>query len=187
MSYSWVWSRVHVTGYLLYCITAARSTGAAEAVLMLTSSYWCGHSGCADMLTLMSLQLIFYTVVKTLYTLGHSLSLIALTTGSAILCLFRWGQCKRLCLRMDATFYWLVTHVPLLCRKLHCTRNYIHLNLFFSFILRAVAVLVKDDILFNRTSQCSNQPSLVRPQLLSCRVQRDARAEGRCGAETALV
>uniref|UniRef100_A0A8C9X1K5 Vasoactive intestinal peptide receptor 2 n=1 Tax=Sander lucioperca TaxID=283035 RepID=A0A8C9X1K5_SANLU len=79
-------------------------------------------------------KLVFYMVVQTLYTLGHSLSLIALTTGSAILCLFR---------------------------KLHCTRNYIHLNLFFSFILRAVAVLVKDDILFNRTSQCSNQPSLV--------------------------
>uniref|UniRef100_A0A7N6BNX7 Vasoactive intestinal peptide receptor 2 n=1 Tax=Anabas testudineus TaxID=64144 RepID=A0A7N6BNX7_ANATE len=79
-------------------------------------------------------KLVFYIVVKTLYTLGHSLSLIALTTGSAILCLFR---------------------------KLHCTRNYIHLNLFISFILRAVAVLVKDDILFNRNSQCSNQPSLV--------------------------
>uniref|UniRef100_A0A8C5I8H7 Vasoactive intestinal peptide receptor 2 n=1 Tax=Gouania willdenowi TaxID=441366 RepID=A0A8C5I8H7_GOUWI len=79
-------------------------------------------------------KLVFYVVVQTLYTLGHSLSLIALTTGSAILCLFR---------------------------KLHCTRNFIHLNLFFSFILRAVAVLVKDDILFNRTSQCSNQPSLV--------------------------
>uniref|UniRef100_A0A3Q3WJD5 Uncharacterized protein n=1 Tax=Mola mola TaxID=94237 RepID=A0A3Q3WJD5_MOLML len=79
-------------------------------------------------------KLVFYVVVQTLYTLGHSLSLIALTTGSTILCLFR---------------------------KLHCTRNYIHLNLFFSFILRAVAVLVKDDILFNRNSQCSNQPSLV--------------------------
>ncbi|XP_061587040.1 vasoactive intestinal polypeptide receptor 2-like [Cololabis saira] len=79
-------------------------------------------------------KLVFYVVVQTLYTLGHSLSLIALTTGSAILCLFR---------------------------KLHCTRNYIHLNLFVSFILRAVAVLVKDDILFNRSSQCSNQLSLV--------------------------
>ncbi|KAJ8378187.1 hypothetical protein AAFF_G00245350 [Aldrovandia affinis] len=79
-------------------------------------------------------KLVFYTVVKTLYTLGHSLSLIALTTGSAILCLFR---------------------------KLHCTRNYIHLNLFFSFMLRAVAVLVKDDILFSHSTQCSDQPSLI--------------------------
>ncbi|XP_072771323.1 vasoactive intestinal polypeptide receptor 2 isoform X3 [Nerophis lumbriciformis] len=79
-------------------------------------------------------KLVFYVLVQTLYTLGHSLSLIALTTGSAVLCLFR---------------------------KLHCTRNYIHLNLFFSFILRAVAVLVKDDILFSRTSACSTQPSLV--------------------------
>nr|XP_057944805.1 vasoactive intestinal polypeptide receptor 2 isoform X2 [Doryrhamphus excisus] len=79
-------------------------------------------------------KLVFYVLVQTLYTLGHSLSLIALTTGSAVLCLFR---------------------------KLHCTRNYIHLNLFFSFILRAVAVLVKDNILFSHTSSCSSQPSLV--------------------------
>ncbi|KAJ3594658.1 hypothetical protein NHX12_003965, partial [Muraenolepis orangiensis] len=79
-------------------------------------------------------KLHFYMVVQTLYTLGHSLSLIALTTGSAILCLFR---------------------------KLHCTRNLIHLNLFLSFILRAAAVLVKDHILFSHSSSCSQQPSLV--------------------------
>ncbi|XP_055038392.1 vasoactive intestinal polypeptide receptor 2 [Misgurnus anguillicaudatus] len=80
-------------------------------------------------------KLVFYMVVKTLYTLGHSLSLIALITGSAILCLFR---------------------------KLHCTRNYIHLNLFFSFILRAVAVLVKDAILFYPENvECTKQPSLI--------------------------
>ncbi|KAL0966005.1 hypothetical protein UPYG_G00289450 [Umbra pygmaea] len=79
-------------------------------------------------------KMVFYVVVKSLYTLGHSLSLIALTTGSAILCLFR---------------------------KLHCTRNYIHLNLFCSFILRAVVVLLKDDILFSRSTQCSEMPSLI--------------------------
>lgn len=43
----------------------------------------------ASQTDLLCLQLIFYTVVQTLYTLGHSLSLIALITGSAILCLFR--------------------------------------------------------------------------------------------------
>ncbi|XP_066579805.1 vasoactive intestinal polypeptide receptor 2 [Amia ocellicauda] len=78
-------------------------------------------------------QLAFFTVVKTLYTLGHSLSLITLTTGSTILCLFR---------------------------KLHCTRNYIHLNLFLSFILKAVSILVKDDILFPHSMDCT-ESSLI--------------------------
>uniref|UniRef100_A0A8D2IKW3 Vasoactive intestinal peptide receptor 2 n=1 Tax=Varanus komodoensis TaxID=61221 RepID=A0A8D2IKW3_VARKO len=80
---------------------------------------------------------VFYVLVKAIYTLGHSASLIALTTGSIILCLFR---------------------------KLHCTRNYIHLNLFLSFILRAISVLIKDEILFSNTSpdRCAeDQSSLV--------------------------
>ncbi|XP_048367791.1 vasoactive intestinal polypeptide receptor 2 isoform X2 [Sphaerodactylus townsendi] len=79
----------------------------------------------------------FYVLVKAIYTFGHSASLVALTTGSIILCLFR---------------------------KLHCTRNYIHLNLFLSFILRAISVLVKDEILYSNSSkdQCpEDQTSLV--------------------------
>ncbi|XP_027696844.1 vasoactive intestinal polypeptide receptor 2 [Vombatus ursinus] len=89
----------------------------------------CGYTDLED-----DNKITFYILVKAIYTLGYSVSLIALTTGSIILCLFR---------------------------KLHCTRNYIHLNLFLSFILRAISVLVKDDILYSNSSalHCLDQAS----------------------------
>ncbi|XP_010640056.1 vasoactive intestinal polypeptide receptor 2 isoform X6 [Fukomys damarensis] len=89
----------------------------------------CGYNDSED-----ESKITFYILVKAIYTLGYSVSLMSLATGSIILCLFR---------------------------KLHCTRNYIHLNLFLSFILRAVSVLVKDDILYSSsgTLHCLNLSS----------------------------
>ncbi|KAM4534481.1 vasoactive intestinal polypeptide receptor 2-like isoform 1-T1 [Odontesthes bonariensis] len=91
---------------------------------------------CSSNVTDQPKELVFYKVVQILSTLGHSLSLIALLTSTVIMCLFR---------------------------RLHCMRNYIHLNLFVSFMLRAVAVLIKDTLLFSEdeTIDCSTQPSLV--------------------------
>uniref|UniRef100_A0A4W2EU19 Vasoactive intestinal peptide receptor 2 n=1 Tax=Bos indicus x Bos taurus TaxID=30522 RepID=A0A4W2EU19_BOBOX len=111
---------------------ASGTTLLAGAPRMLARPSRCPVQNCSAIFT--ANQITFYILVKAIYTLGYSVSLISLTTGSIILCLFR---------------------------KLHCTRNYIHLNLFLSFILRAVSVLVKDDVLYSSSGMlhCLDLPS----------------------------
>lgn len=67
-----------------------------------------------------------YSSYQVMYTVGYSLSLGALLLALVIL---------------------------LGLRKLHCTRNYIHGNLFASFVLKAGSVLVIDWLLKTRYSQ----------------------------------
>lgn len=67
-----------------------------------------------------------YRSYQVMYTVGYSLSLGALLLALVIL---------------------------LGLRKLHCTRNYVHSNLFASFVLKAGSVLVIDRLLKTRYSQ----------------------------------
>ncbi|XP_017566845.1 vasoactive intestinal polypeptide receptor isoform X2 [Pygocentrus nattereri] len=76
----------------------------------------------------------FLGSVRTGYTIGHIVSLIFLIIAIFILCFFR---------------------------KLHCTRNYIHIHLFLSFILKAIAVIMKDVILYGVEEQDDCSPGSV--------------------------
>ncbi|KAF7645319.1 hypothetical protein LDENG_00206600 [Lucifuga dentata] len=64
----------------------------------------------------------YYIYFQQVYTAGYATSLISLISAVFVFTVFR---------------------------KFHCTRNYIHINLFFSFILRSSAVFIKDGVLFS--------------------------------------
>ncbi|XP_055506126.1 growth hormone-releasing hormone receptor-like [Leucoraja erinacea] len=67
----------------------------------------------------------YFITIQTIYTVGYSLSLIVLSIAVVILLIFR---------------------------NLHCNRNYIHIQLFISFILRSLSVMIKDAVLFGNAN-----------------------------------
>uniref|UniRef100_A0A4W6CV82 Glucagon receptor n=1 Tax=Lates calcarifer TaxID=8187 RepID=A0A4W6CV82_LATCA len=68
-------------------------------------------------------QMMVFTYFRVMYTVGYCVSLASLSLALIILL------------------------------KLHCTRNYIHTNLFASFILRAVSILTRDALLSRSTPE----------------------------------
>uniref|UniRef100_A0A8C2ZBJ7 Glucagon receptor a n=1 Tax=Cyclopterus lumpus TaxID=8103 RepID=A0A8C2ZBJ7_CYCLU len=90
-------------------------------------------------------SLQYYGHIRIMYTVGYSLSLVALVLALGILIFFR---------------------------KLHCMRNNIHMNLFASFILRALSILIKDALLEQAcfSGPADPQSSEQEGQTVNCRI-----------------
>uniref|UniRef100_A0A8C7IEY1 Glucagon receptor n=1 Tax=Oncorhynchus kisutch TaxID=8019 RepID=A0A8C7IEY1_ONCKI len=112
-----------------------------------TSSTWRDHSQCNADNNQQVNQMVILAYFRVMYTVGYSLSLASLSLALVILLIFR---------------------------KLRCTRNYIHTNLFASFILRAISILTRDAVLTRDTPEFRDNrdvSNVLSDQALSgCRV-----------------
>ncbi|KAM6951011.1 parathyroid hormone 3 receptor [Aplochiton taeniatus] len=80
-----------------------------------------------------------------MYTIGYSISLVSLLVAVSILCYFK---------------------------RLHCTRNYIHIHLFTSFMCRAISIFVKDAVLYAMSDDSKAVGEILgpRPHMVGCKV-----------------
>ncbi|XP_036423816.1 secretin receptor [Colossoma macropomum] len=89
----------------------------------------------------MQMSYEYFMWVRIMYSVGYSISLISLIIALTLLCIFR---------------------------KLHCTRNFIHMQLFLSFILRAAFIFIRDAVLHNSQDyyHCDSHPPGCKVALL---------------------
>lgn len=86
-----------------------------------SSDVWVDYSACKKVNSFLSKNGTELKSLVQLYTVGYSFSMVALVFAMFTLAYFK---------------------------RLHCTRNFIHMHLFASFILKAVFIFIKDHVLF---------------------------------------
>ncbi|XP_020788893.1 growth hormone releasing hormone receptor, like [Boleophthalmus pectinirostris] len=101
------------------------------------------HIACTVEDDLLETEQSYFATVKIIYTIGYSVSLAVLVVAVLILMLFR---------------------------KLHCARNYIHIQLFITFILKAASVFIKDATLFSSedTNHCTLSTFACKASVIFC-------------------
>ncbi|KAF1660923.1 UNVERIFIED_CONTAM: Gastric inhibitory polypeptide receptor, partial [Eudyptes robustus] len=116
-----------------------------------TGRPWRDHSQCEDLAQEQPLQWQAWLLeqFRLLYTVGYSLSLVALLLALLLLLLFRYPHRRTPGVLVGHPWVMPPT-APRPCRRLRCTRNFIHSNLFLSFVLRAGAILTRDALLQRR-------------------------------------
>ncbi|KAM9774362.1 parathyroid hormone 3 receptor isoform X2 [Syngnathus typhle] len=92
---------------------------------------WANYSECTTYLSAnYRTQEEVFERLHLMYTVGYSVSLASLLVAVFILCYFK---------------------------RLHCTRNYIHVHLFTSFICRAISIFVKDAVLYSVSGEVAEE------------------------------
>ncbi|NWU68747.1 PTH1R protein, partial [Pterocles burchelli] len=96
------------------------------AVALSSNKTWANYTECALLFSSQSRsrEKEVFDRLHLMYTIGYSISLASLIVAVCILSYFK---------------------------RLHCTRNYIHVHLFASFICRAASIFVKDMVLYSGT------------------------------------
>uniref|UniRef100_A0A8C0VMC8 Parathyroid hormone/parathyroid hormone-related peptide receptor-like n=1 Tax=Cyanistes caeruleus TaxID=156563 RepID=A0A8C0VMC8_CYACU len=104
---------------------AGRSAGGRGLFSLCSSNQPCSPCALAGWWSSVLLFQEVFDRLHLMYTVGYSISLASLIVAVCILSYFK---------------------------RLHCTRNYIHVHLFTSFICRALSIFVKDMVLYSGTA-----------------------------------